>query len=80
MQSVVGWAELSQGALNMAKKAKAKGKKARKPAKLTVAQQLVALKADVDQLRALIAGGNKSELDKVPAALDVVSGKLDAIK
>jgi len=64
----------------MAKKAKAKGKKARKPAKLTVAQQLVALKADVDQLRALIAGGNKSELDKVPAALDVVSGKLDAIK
>jgi len=64
--------------VNMVKKAKAKGKK--KAAKLTVAQQLVALKADVDQLRALIAGGNKSELDKVPAALDVVSGKLEAIK
>jgi hypothetical protein len=59
---------------------KAKRKKARKPAKLTVAQQLVALKADVDQLRALIAGGNKSELDKVPAALGVVSEKIEAIK
>jgi len=63
----------------MAKKAKAKGKK--KAAKVAAPKITAAsLKADIDQLRALIAGGNKSELDKVPAALDVVSGKLDAIK